>query len=270
MTPPGWYGDPWSPVMIRYWDGAVWTSYTAPGPALPATAVERPRVPLVAAIWAIVVTAGSLIAERLILQSLETVDLPIVGYIALAVVIAYGPVVAYCVWASHRWGTGRMSTDFGFRFRPSDAGWGPVIWLAAYAAVIPVGIIIQALKVPMRSNTEALRNFDADRGVLIATLIAAVIAAPFVEELVFRGVVMNGFRSVMHPAWAVALQAVIFGAAHFDPSRGTGNIGLIIVLSTVGAVLGGGAYLLRRIGPTIIAHGLYNTVALLIVIFVLD
>jgi hypothetical protein len=40
------------------------------------------------------------------------------------------------------------------------------------------------------------------------------------------------------------------------------------VLAAVGSVFGGAAYLLRRIGPTIIAHGLYNAVVMAIVLLV--
>ncbi len=39
-----------------------------------------------------------------------------------------------------------------------------------------------------------------------------------------------------------------------------------MVLSAVGAALGLGAYLLRRIGPTIIAHAIFNGVVLIIVL----
>jgi hypothetical protein len=63
---------------------------------------------------------------------------------------------------------------------------------------------------------------------------------------------------------AVGLQGVLFGLAHFDPVRGMGNIGLILVLSTVGCVLGGAAFLIRRIAPTMIAHAILNAVAMTI------
>jgi len=42
----------------------------------------------------------------------------------------------------------------------------------------------------------------------------------------------------------------------------------VLILSAVGIVLGGAAYVLRRIGPTIIAHMIFNGVVLLIVLFV--
>ena len=39
-----------------------------------------------------------------------------------------------------------------------------------------------------------------------------------------------------------------------------------IMLSGVGAALGGAAYLLRRIGPTIVAHAILNGVVLTLVL----
>jgi membrane protease YdiL (CAAX protease family) len=97
---------------------------------------------------------------------------------------------------------------------------------------------------------------------VIALLVLAVVAAPVFEEIVFRGVVLRGLLTHMGPVLAITVQAIVFGLAHFDPVRGTGNIGLIIVLSGVGAVLGGASYLYRRIAPTIIAHAILNAIAM--------
>lgn len=30
---PGWYPDPTTPVLVRWWDGTGWTHYTSPNPA---------------------------------------------------------------------------------------------------------------------------------------------------------------------------------------------------------------------------------------------
>jgi membrane protease YdiL (CAAX protease family) len=89
-----------------------------------------------------------------------------------------------------------------------------------------------------------------------------VVAAPIAEEIVFRGVVMRGLLSRRGPVMAVGLQGVLFGFAHFDPVRGSGNIGLILVLSSVGCVLGGAAFLFRRLAPTMIAHAILNGIAM--------
>ncbi|MEY2754543.1 MAG: hypothetical protein RJB65_901, partial [Actinomycetota bacterium] len=52
--------------------------------------------------------------------------------------------------------------------------------------------------------------------------------------------------------------------AHVDPSRGIGNIGLVILLSSVGCVLGGAAVLTRRLAAPMIAHAIVNALAMAI------
>jgi hypothetical protein len=101
---------------------------------------------------------------------------------------------------------------------------------------------------------------------VVSLLVTAVIAAPFVEEIVFRGVVLRGLLSRMSAVPAVLLQGVLFGLAHIDPVRGTGNVGLVAILSGVGVAFGIAAYLFRRIGPTIVAHAVFNAVVLAIVL----
>jgi membrane protease YdiL (CAAX protease family) len=70
----------------------------------------------------------------------------------------------------------------------------------------------------------------------------------------------------MGPVAAIAVQGVLFGMAHISPERGVRNIGLVMVLSGVGVVLGTSAYLLRRLGPTMIAHAIINGIAMAIVL----
>jgi Type II CAAX prenyl endopeptidase Rce1-like len=78
--------------------------------------------------------------------------------------------------------------------------------------------------------------------------------------------VVGGLRSRLPTVLAVALQGLLFGAAHVDPVRGAGNVGLVVVLSSVGIAFGVAAHLLRRLGPSIVAHALFNGVVLLVVL----
>jgi membrane protease YdiL (CAAX protease family) len=68
---------------------------------------------------------------------------------------------------------------------------------------------------------------------------------------------------------AVAVQAVVFGAYHAAPVYGWGNIGLVIILSTVGVIFGAAAQLSRRLGPSMVAHALLNA-AVFVVLLVAD
>ena len=70
----------------------------------------------------------------------------------------------------------------------------------------------------------------------------------------------------MPAAPAIGAQGVLFGSAHFNPDFGRDNIGLLLVLSVAGIGFGVASYLLRRVGPTIIAHAVMNGVAVSVAI----
>jgi membrane protease YdiL (CAAX protease family) len=226
----------------------------------------HPTLPIQAAAGAIVVLTVSLITSKYLLDALLSFEWPVVVYVALLGAMGYGPSLVWARYATNRWGTGRFFHDVGLEPEFSDLGWGPVVWLAAIGTQILMGAIVLGLGVPLENNTDGISELTGDRTYVISLVITAVIAAPFVEEIVFRGLVLRGLRSSMAVIPAIALQAVLFGVAHLDPVRGTGNLGLVLVLSGVGAAFGGGAYLLRRIGPTIIAHAIFNGVVLVLVL----
>jgi hypothetical protein len=249
--------------LQRYWDGVQWTANLAEPMASP---VPHPTLPFPVAIGAIVSLAVPLVASRWILRPFAHHDWPIAVYVVVAGLLAYGPPLAFWRYASRRWGSGSPAADVGLQVRGVDFGWGPLTWMACLAAQTLVAALILALHVPFQSNTESLRALRDDRGFVIAMLVLSVVVAPLVEEVVFRGLVLRGFLSRWPVVAAVGVQGVLFGMAHFSPERGLRNIGLLILLSVVGVVLGSSAYLVRRLAPTIIAHALINGVAMAVVL----
>jgi membrane protease YdiL (CAAX protease family) len=225
-----------------------------------------PTLPLVAAVGAIVVLTVSLIASKYVLEALVDFEWSLLVYVAITGGIGYGPSVAWCLYVSRRWGTGRLSTDIGLAPRWADVGWGPVIWLAAVGAQLAFAAIVVGLDLPISNNTDGVTELQADRTYIVALVVTAVIAAPIVEEMVFRGVVLRSLRSRLPALVAIVVQGVLFGAAHIDPVRGSGNLGLVMVLSGVGIAFGAAAVLLGRIGPVIVAHAIFNGVVLIIVL----
>jgi membrane protease YdiL (CAAX protease family) len=252
--------------VVRYFDGRQWTHHTAPTLEPAKDRGVHPVLPLQVAMGAVVVLIGSLIASRYLLEYLVRFEWPIAVYALIGSAVGYGPSVWWCVYASRRWGTGRLVADVGVRFRWSDAGWGPLTWLAALGCEIVVLVVIEIVDIPLVSNTEGIGELDVDRTYVISLLITAVVAAPFVEEMVFRGLMLRGLRSRLGAVAAVGVQGGLFGLAHVDPVRGTGNVGLVLVLAAVGVAFGGAAYLLRRIGPTIIAHAIFNGIVMAVVL----
>lgn len=225
----------------------------------------HPTLPIGVAVGALVMTTVSLLVSRVVLDALTRFELPIPVYVVIAGLIGYGPVLVWAWWALRRRGSS-LPPSAGLHLRAADVGWGPLTWLCCLATQITVGIVVVVTRIPIESNTEGVADGAVDRGYVISLLVLAVIAAPIVEEIVFRGLVLRGLLSRMGAVPAIAIQAVLFGVAHVDPVRGVGNIGLALVLGSVGATLGAAAYLFRRIGPSILAHGILNAVALTLVL----
>ena len=258
--PAGWYPDPWIAGGMRYWDGTAWTGQVAAKVKPPKP--PHQQLPLQVAVSTVATLLASLVASRYLIEWLAGYRWPIVVYVALSAIVGYGPSLLVGMWASRRWGTGSLRADSGLYVRRIDIGWGILTWLACLGTQALIAFIVLTLDIPFISNTEDVDNLSADRGYIISLLVVAVLVAPLVEEMLFRGLLFRGLLGRMGVASAVALQAVLFGMAHFDPSRGTGNIGLIMVLTGVGVVLGVAEFIVRRIGPTIITHFIVNAIAM--------
>jgi membrane protease YdiL (CAAX protease family) len=259
-APAGWYPDPQG-AGYRYFDGRVWA-------AVAPTFRERephPELPGRVAVGALVILTVSLIVAKTLVELLVPLEWPVLVYIVILSVIGYGPSVWWAWYVRQRWGQQRFAS-MGWTFRWSDLGWGPLVYISTIVIQAAIVMLVFLTRIPFSSNLESARDIGADRSYVVATVIAAVVAAPLVEELVFRGIVLRGFLSRIGPAPAVLAQGLLFGVAHVDPVRGVGNVGLAIVLSTVGIVFGTVAYLLRRLGPTIVAHAIFNGVAMLVVL----
>ena len=150
---------------------------------------------MTAAWGAIGVLTSSLLASKYLLDAIIDFGWPVAVYVALLAAVGYGPSLWWCRFVSQRWGTGELGVDIGLTPRFADFGWGPVIWLGAVAAQVAVGAIVVGFGVPLVGNTEGIDEISADRTYVVSLVITAVIAAPIVEEMVFRGVVMRGLRS---------------------------------------------------------------------------
>lgn len=172
----------------------------------------------------------------------------------------YGVFAFVVVRASRRWGTGRLGPDLGLCFRWSDIGWGPLVWLLAFGSAVAIGVVLDSFPELQGSNTDILAE-DPSASSVVAMAAVAVFAAPLFEELLFRGLLLRALLSAMPAGPAILLQSTAFGMVHFQPDEGLGNVGLIVTLGAVGAAFGFAAYRARRLGPAIVGHAVFNTVA---------
>ncbi len=133
--------------------------------------------------------------------------------------------------------------------------------IAGYAAALPLVLlsifILQWVSrfIPSHENPIVPLFIESESWVAkLALFMLAVVAAPFFEELFFRGVLFNSLRAKWGVAAGVIVSAVVFGLVHPLP------VGLLPIL-VLGAVF---AVVFRERGsllPNMVAHACTNAVA---------
>ena len=100
-------------------------------------------------------------------------------------------------------------------------------------------------------------NVSVGMRLLLALLVVCV--APFVEELVFRGVLLSGLASRMPIGWAMLASAVVFGCVHLpDFKFAWYPVPALIILGLVSAWL---RVRTRSLWPSITLHATNNFIA---------
>ena len=81
--------------------------------------------------------------------------------------------------------------------------------------------------------------------------LGAIILAPILEELIFRGIILKGFLSRYSYKKAILFSAIVFGAIHVKPLQIWGAI-------LLGLFLGWVYYKTKNIGAVIVSHFFAN------------
>jgi membrane protease YdiL (CAAX protease family) len=182
-----------------------------------------------------------------------------------AVAGLWAALIGACVRYSRRRGSDDLRSDFGWQVRWRDLwrGFG-VFWIGVCA----VGLVESFITDPryQGTNTEVPRHFKGDTAGFLLVAIITAVGAPLVEELFFRGLLLRGLTGKFGTRPAVLLQAVVFGLAHVNPLQGTHNVSVLAFAFTLGIVLGWAAIHFRSLGPGMVAHGIQNTLAMVVVL----
>jgi membrane protease YdiL (CAAX protease family) len=138
--------------------------------------------------------------------------------------------------------------------RASDLVWGLGGAVAMVFAVDAIGAL-QDVFVHVKPDEVQVAYLRNARGSeLVGYVLAACVAAPFTEELIFRGFVFNALRRYMPAALAVLLSAIVFGLVHWQ----TGNAGALVPLAAGGVVLAVVYYRSGSLVASMITHALFN------------
>ncbi|HUC14543.1 MAG TPA: CPBP family intramembrane glutamic endopeptidase [Acidimicrobiales bacterium] len=165
------------------------------------------------------------------------------------------------VFVSRRYGSASLRRDFGLEIRGTDVLWGFAAVAAALLVSEMVVLVFAGTKFAGTNDQIITQQKGHDAGLVILTLIVEL-GAPFFEELFFRGFLRTALQDRFGAARAVWLQAAFFGIAHVGESKtAAGNVTVVLALFLVGVVLGYTSKLTRRLGAGMLAHCLFNLVA---------
>jgi len=169
---------------------------------------------------------------------------------------SYAAIGAAVLWAA--WQTGDPRRALGL---VAPQSWPRALGLAL-ATVVGALAVSAALEPYLHAARQQGLTPDLPRPPGVAPIVGAITAfvaialvGPFVEEMMFRGLLTAGFRQRFGALGTAALTAAIFAAAHLLP-RG------LPALFLLGLAL---ALVYERIGSTIpgvLVHCLYNGIAL--------
>ncbi len=92
------------------------------------------------------------------------------------------------------------------------------------------------------------------------TLIAICIIAPFIEEILFRGIILKGFLQLYSPMKSILFSAALFSIFHF-------NFYQVPSAFILGCFMGWTYYLSRSLWPSIIIHIINNFLVFIAVVY---
>lgn len=130
-----------------------------------------------------------------------------------------------------------------------------VMMLASVAVVgLQIGIVSPLINViPMPQFMEEI-VLDLAKRNGVFSFIAIVVAAPVFEEMIFRGVILDGLLKKYSPTKAILTSSALFGILHLNPWQ-------FIAAMVVGVLSGWVYYETRKLTLCILIHAVNNLVA---------
>ncbi len=136
---------------------------------------------------------------------------------------------------------------------------------------LTIGVVMMiALKFVFGPIVEFMPNIDALDSILkqafslnLFSVIQAVIAAPLLEELIFRGVILKGFLRNYSPLKAILLSSFLFGVIHIIP-------GQVVASFFTGLLFGFIYWKTRSLLTSVLLHAINNGVILLLLFTIKD
>ncbi|MCC8089421.1 MAG: CPBP family intramembrane metalloprotease [Rikenellaceae bacterium] len=155
--------------------------------------------------------------------------------------------ISYAVWLhAIRNGSLRGIIRFSWKgFDPVMILWGIILTIAANIVLEPLLVVFPDKYMRMLENAIGSGGW---------ALVTSVIAAPFFEEMLFRGVIQKEISARYGVAKGVIFAALIFGLVHIIPQQ-------VIAAFVIGIVLGYIYVKTKSLISVVLIHGANNAIA---------
>ena len=138
-------------------------------------------------------------------------------------VSAFGAAIGFCILAWHTFARRLLGLGLGVRHLRRDIVQALVILFCIMPVILVMIVTVQTLgehfngpdyEVGQHQELEVLTSYP-QRSLKMSVAIVAVLAAPLVEELLFRGLIQTLIRSYIGRPWlSVILTSVLFATVH--------------------------------------------------------
>ena len=164
-----------------------------------------------------------------------------------------------------RYGFGPIR-NLGFKFKTSDIYIGFFVALFAIIANTAVVAFLSAVGIDASNASNAGIITDAKETFWIGPAIfLAVIGAPIVEEVVFRGLFQKSFAAISNIYVGIVISAGIFALLHIpDEYTVSADVVLKSSIFIVGIAFGWAAAKYKRLGPAIMGHFYFNLLGVIV------
>jgi membrane protease YdiL (CAAX protease family) len=180
-----------------------------------------------------------------------------------AVVGQYGAWFGWMYTASRRKGFGSLRADFGFVV--SFLRDWPMIPLGLGFEIVAAIVLLPITRLVKQTPQNVVQELDTAHGAkLVVLVVTALLFAPVVEELFFRGLLLRSLQRRLSAPAAVAISAVAFGLAHVVFDFGSGAV--LPALVALGMISGVFAVRTGNLSRSILLHMGFNLLAVLAVL----
>jgi membrane protease YdiL (CAAX protease family) len=207
---------------------------------------------------------ASLMAVLLVWRPENTDDPVPIGATAASALGLWTVFFLFLLLLSRGIGSRSMRHDYGLAFTGRDVLVG--LPLGVFSQFVLVNIVNWPLSriFPDSFSPEAVEQrarelTESATGAWVIVLVAVVVfGAPFIEELVYRGLVQQGLANSLGATRAWLIAAVLFAAIHLEPIEFPGLLAFALVL--------GWCYRrTSRLGLCMVTHMAFNASGLLVV-----